>query len=201
MTVTTAEQLRELYGWPSGRAEIKVLDELEEHAINFISKSPFLVLSTSDSSGKHDASPRGGNPGFVKVFDNRTLLIPDSKGNNRVDSLVNIVETRQVGILFMIPGIDETLRVNGTAIISTDKSYISMFPLEKNVPKTCLVIEIKEMFLHCAKALMRSKLWDESSKFPRELFPTIRKMLNDQLKLDNPEETREEMIKRYESDL
>ena len=111
MEITNQEQLRELYGWPRGRAKIKVLQSLEKHAINFIEQSPFFVMSTYDSNGRTDASPRGGKPGFVKILDDNTLLVPDSKGNNRVDSLINIVETGNIGCLFLIPGIDETLRI------------------------------------------------------------------------------------------
>jgi len=132
MKINTEEQLRELYGWPRGRASIKVLTQLEEHCTNFVSKSPFLVMSTVDKRGSMDASPRGGDPGFVKVINETTIVIPDSKGNNRVDSLVNIVETGAVGLLFLLPGVDETLRINGRAHISTDAQYLEEFLALKN---------------------------------------------------------------------
>ncbi len=201
MYLQSEKELREVYGWPKGRASKKVINELEHHCINFISKSPFLVLSTVDESGKMDTSPRGGVPGFVHVYDSKTLIIPDSKGNNRVDSLVNIVETGKVGLLFLIPGIEETLRINGSAHISTDPKLIELFPNEQNVPKTCLRIHIEEAFLHCAKALMRSKLWKEDFKIDKKDFPSMGKMLNDQLGTNNPIETYEEMAKRYKPDL
>lgn len=201
MTITNEEELRQLYGWPKGRAKIKVLKELEKHSKNFLAHSPFFVMSTYNKDGQTDASPRGGKPGFVKILDNHTLLIPDAKGNNRVDSLVNIVETKQIGCLFLIPGIDETLRINGTAIISNDINYINLFPEEKNPPKTCIKIIINEVFLHCAKALMRSELWNETYRLTRPGFPNMGTMLNEQLGTNNPVESQEEMVKRYSKDL
>lgn len=201
MNITSEEQLRALYGWPAGRAKIKVLEELEKHAIHFIANSPFFVMSTYDGDGRCDASPRGGKPGFVKVLDNQTLLVPDAKGNNRVDSLVNIVETGNIGCLFLIPGIEESLRINGKAVLSTDHAHLNIFSEEKNPPKTCIQITVKESFLHCAKALMRSKLWEDDFRLARPEFPSMGKMLNEQLNTNKPEETQEEMKKRYMKDL
>jgi len=201
MTITNEEQLRELYGWPRGRAGKKVLPQLEKHSKNFILHSPFFVMSTYDKQGRTDASPRGGQAGFVKFLDDNTLLIPDSKGNNRVDSLVNLVETGNIGCLFFIPGIDETLRINGTAIITNKAEYIALFPEEKNPPKTCIKVTITEVFLHCAKALMRSELWKTTYRVERPGFPTMGVMLNEQLGTNNPFESQEDMIKRYQKDL
>jgi len=201
MKITTEEQLRELYGWAKGRAKTKVLPQLEKHSKNFIDHSPFLVMSTYDNHGRTDASPRGGKPGFVKILDDLTLLIPDAKGNNRVDSLVNIVESGQIGCLFFIPGIDETLRINGSAFITTNTKYLDMFAEEKNPPKTCIQINISEVFLHCAKALMRSELWHTTYRVERPGFPKMGTMLNEQLGTNNPVESQEDMIKRYTKDL
>ena len=201
MNITTQEQLRELYEWPEGRASKKVISELEKHCNNFISKSPFLVISTTDSDGKMDASPRGGVPGFVHVLNGTTLIIPDSKGNNRVDSLVNIVETGRIGILFLIPGIEETLRINGSAQISVDSDFIDLFQNEKNRPISCMVVTVEEAFLHCAKALMRSKLWKDEFMVDKKDFPPMGKMLNDQLGVNKPIENYEDMAARYKPDL
>jgi PPOX class probable FMN-dependent enzyme len=201
MNIETIEQLRELYGFPSGRAKVKALSQLEKHSKNFISKSPFVVISTVDKNYKLDASPRGGAAGFIKVIDDKTLIIPDAKGNNRLDSLSNIIATQQIGVLFMIPGVDETLRVNGKAQLSTDDSYLNQFTEERKKPTTCIVVAIEELFLHCAKAFMRSKLWDTSSQIDRKELPTLGKMLNDQLHIDAPTESQEEMVARYQKDL
>jgi PPOX class probable FMN-dependent enzyme len=201
MQITSIEELRIIYGWPKGRAKDKQLKHLEYHSKNFILHSPFFVISTHDKDGCCDSSPRGGKPGFVKILDESTLLIPDAKGNNRVDSLVNIVETGNIGCLFLIPGIDESLRINGTAIITNDKEYLSIFIDEKNPPKACIKITITEVFLHCAKALMRSELWNETHRVARPGFPTIGTMLNDQLGISLNIESQDDMIKRYTKDL
>lgn len=201
MKISSEKELRELYGWPKGRAKSKVLSQLEKHAERFIQLSPFFLMSTYDKKGQADASPRGGKPGFVKILDQHTLLIPDSKGNNRVDSLINIVETGNIGCLFLIPGIDETLRINGSAIISTDAEYLNLFSEERQPPKTCIKLAINEVFLHCAKALMRSELWKDTYRVERPGFPTMGTMLNEQLGTNNPVESQEEMVKRYSEDL
>lgn len=201
MKITNQKQLRELYGYPKGRAKDKVLPKLDKHAINFIDTSPFLVMSTSSEAGKQDASPRGGSSGFVKVLDENTLIIPDAKGNNRVDSISNIIETGRVGLLFLIPGVNETLRVNGSAYLSTDKSHLELFPNEQNKPIGCICVTVEESFLHCAKAFMRSKLWEVSTQIDRESFPTIGQMLKDQLGTNDAPETREAMENRYLKDL
>lgn len=199
--ITSTEQLREIYGFPKGRAEKKVLNSLEKHSINFIANSPFLLLSTISKDGKMDVSPRGGNSGFVKVIDNHTLIIPDAKGNNRVDSLTNVIETGHVGMIFLIPGIDETLRINGTAYITQEEDVLALFEDEDKQPITCLVIKTEEIFLHCAKALMRSHLWHDTNKISPKDFPSIGTMLKDQLNSPEAAESREDMIKRYQKDL
>lgn len=199
--VTSIEELRGIYGFPKGRAKDKVLTSLEKHAIHFISKSPFLLLSTVSDSGKMDISPRGGNPGFVKISDTNALLIPDAKGNNRIDSFSNIIETGRIGLIFLIPGIDETLRINGSAYISTDTHILGLFTNEDKAPISCLVISVEEIFLHCAKAFMRSKLWFDNFKIAPKDFPSIGTMLKDQLNSTEEAESREEMTQRYQKDL
>lgn len=201
MQITDLNQLRSIYGEPSGRAKIKTLPSLDVHAKAFIERSPFMVMATYSTDGSLDASPRGGAPGFVHIVDSNQLIFPDAKGNNRVDSLSNIVETGRVGMLFLIPGMDETLRLNGRASISTDPTLLALFKEERIPPKTGIVIDIDEVFLHCAKAFMRSKLWDMEAQMDRSEMPTLGKMLNDQLGTTNPEETQEEMVKRYEKEL
>ena len=199
--INTEEKLRALYGFAKGKAIDKQLNELEFHSRNFIHHSPFVLLSTSSKNGDVDCSPRGGEAGFVKIIDSHTIILADSKGNNRLDSLVNIIETKKIGCLFLIPAVDETLRVNGEALISTDKMYLDLFTQSQVPPKSCIVITIKEVFLHCAKALMRSKLWDESSKIERCDFPSMGKMINDQLSISDSPENQDDMKRRYKQDL
>ena len=201
MKITNISELRELYGFPSGRAKDKVLIELEPHAVHFINNSPFVVVSTIDEKGNMDASPRGGESGFAKILNNSTLLIPDFKGNNRVDSLSNIVETGRIGLLFLIPGIDETLRVNGSASITTSEEILNTFTSDSKAPISCIEVSIEEVFLHCAKAFMRSELWNSKKHLNPKDFPSMGQMLKDQLKSTTEAESREAMIERYSKDL
>ena len=201
MNVTSLDALRELYAAPGERALRKQLSSLDPHCRRFIELSPFLVLATSGTTGAMDASPRGGVPGFVKVQDERTLLIPDAPGNNRLDSLENILATGCVGLLFLIPGVDETLRVNGSAVLSRAEGDLDLCKDDRRTPKVVIRVSVQEAYLHCAKAFMRSRLWSAESQIDRALLPTLGQMLNDQAGLNIPPETREEMVKRYAPDL
>jgi PPOX class probable FMN-dependent enzyme len=201
MTIANHNQLREIYDFPSGRAKDKVLNELEQHSRYFINNSPFAIISTVGRNGNLDTSPRGGAPGFVKISNNKELIIPDFKGNNRVDSLSNIVETGHIGILFLIPGIDETLRVNGAASLSVSEEILHSFTSDSKPPITCIVVSVEEVFLHCAKAFMRSQLWNSETQLNPEEFPSMGQMLKDQLKSATEAESREAMIERYSKDL
>jgi len=201
MYIESEEHLRKLYGFPKGRSKAKELSNLEYHSKNFIQHSPFLTISSRGKTGSVDCSPRGGAPGFVKMLDDHSFVIPDGKGNNRLDSLINIIETGDIGCLFLIPGVDETLRVNGKARISQTESHLKLFSGEQNPPKVCIEVTVEEVFLHCAKALMRSKLWSSESKIARSEFPTMAAMINDQLLITDPPESQEEMVARYKKDL
>lgn len=201
MRIDSEDQLRTIYGLPKGRAVAKVLDTLEKHSRRFIETSPFCLLATVSKSGQMDNSPRGGEPGFIHILDDHQLLIPDAKGNNRIDSLVNITETGTIALIFLIPGVDETLRINGHAYITTDQEYLTRFS-DYSIPiKSCIVVEIKEVFLHCAKAFMRSRLWTEKVVEDRSDFPTMGRMLRDQIGGPDQIESQEEMIKRYQKDI
>jgi uncharacterized protein len=201
MQVRSAEQLRALYATPKERALRKQLDRLDVHCRRFIALSPMLVLASAGKTGMMDASPRGGDPGFVKVPDEKTLLIPDAPGNNRLDSFENILATGQVGLLFLIPGVDETLRVNGLAVLSRDEAHIDLCANERRRPKLVIQVTVGEAYLHCAKALMRSRLWSVETQVERTLLPTIGRMISDQTGSDAPVETQEEMVRRYTQDL
>ena len=201
MNIESVEQLRDLYGFAKGRAKQKQLDKLDPHSINFIMHSPFVVVSSFDNKGGVDVSPKGGSPGFVDIVNNQQLLIPDVKGNNRLDGMINIIETGRVGTLFLIPGVDETLRINGTASITVEPALLEKHSQQNNPPKSAIKIQIEEVFLHCAKAFMRSKLWCAQAQIERSEFPTMGQMLNDQLKIDAIAESQESMVKRYQTDL
>jgi PPOX class probable FMN-dependent enzyme len=180
-TIDSKTDLRAQYGAPSDRAVRKQLAKLDAHCRNFIALSPFLVIATSGADGLADASPRGDAPGFVAVLDDSTLLIPDRPGNNRVDSLGNILDNPGVGIIFFVPGINETLRVNGHARITNDADLLAPLAVQGKPPRSGLLVEIKEAYLHCGKALIRSKLWDPASRIERDRFPSLGKILVDQL--------------------
>lgn len=199
--INDVEDLRGLYPEPKGRALTKQLARLDQHCSNFIKLSPFIVIASGGSEGHLDASPRGGEPGFIKILDDKTLLIPDAKGNNRLDTLTNITASGRVGLLFLIPGVDETLRINGDARLSDDPDLIRLFENLKNVPKLVIAVTVAEVYLHCAKALMRSKLWSIENQVDRAVLPAMGKMINDQTGSQDPVETREQMVARYEKDL
>lgn len=192
--------LRQLYGAPSGRSVAKELDRLDRHCRHFIALSPFVLIATADASGATDVSPRGDLPGFVAASE-RELLIPDRPGNNRLDSLVNILATGQVGLLFLIPGVDETLRVNGAAFLHDDAELAQRFAVGGKAPRTVLRVEVREAYLHCAKAFMRSRLWDPAARVPRDALPSAGRMISDQTGIAVPAETPEEMARRYAPDL
>ena len=201
MNIESVEALRSLYPPAKDRAVKKQLSHLDRHCRQFITLSPFVVLSSSSAARTMDASPRGGVPGFVKTTDEHTLLLPDAPGNNRLDTLENILATRQLGLLFLIPGVDETLRVNGTAVLSTDEETLKFFADDRRPPKLVIKVTVKEAYLHCAKALMRSSLWSAEHQIDRAALPTMGQMLKDQIGGDMALETQEEMVLRYAHDL
>lgn len=161
--VSTEEELRALLGHPSELAIKKVQPRLDEHCRDFIARSPFMLLGSVDGAGNCDVSPRGDAPGFVLVLDEQTLLIPDRPGNKRFDSLLNIIQNGAVGLLFMIPAIEETLRVNGRACIVRDAELLQRLEAQGKVPTLALAVAVEEAFVHCAKSLKRAHLWDPES--------------------------------------
>jgi PPOX class probable FMN-dependent enzyme len=179
--LNSAAALRDHYGEPSERAAKKTLDRLDKHCRAVIAKSPFLVLGTAASDGSVDVSPKGDHPGFVEVIDDRTLAIPDRLGNNRVDSFQNLLENPQVGIIFMVPGLGETLRVNGHAALSTEPDLLAGMAVNGKPPRAALVVTVDEAFLHCAKAIIRSKLWEPETRIERKSLPSLGQMLADQI--------------------
>ena len=178
--ITNEEELRGLYAPPLERARLKVLHRLDKHCRNFIARSPFLCLGTFSQRGA-DVAPRGDEPGFVHVLDDRTLAIPDWPGNNRLDSSSNVVVNPQVGLLFFIPGVQETLRINGAAEITTASDLMNRWDRSGKHPKSVLVVTVQDAFFHCGKALIRSRLWENDYKIERSELPSYGQMLKDQI--------------------
>jgi uncharacterized protein len=199
--IETLQDLRRIYPEPKPRALAKQLDRLDVHCRRFIEVAPFLVLATVGKDGRVDASPRGGAPGFVKVVDELTLHLPDSLGNNRLDSYANIVQTGRCGTIFLLPGMDETLRVNGRALLRNEPELLAAYPAQRHPPRVIVEIRVEEAYLHCAKALMRSQLWNEDNRIDRALFPSMGQMIKDQSGSQEQAETREQMLARYVSEL
>jgi uncharacterized protein len=179
-TITDADALRACYPAPAERSVRKTLPALDEHMRAFIALSPFLCLGTSGEGGG-DVTPRGDAPGWVHVLDDRTLLIPDWPGNNRLDSLSNVIENPNVALLLFVPGVSETLRVNGTAEISAAPELVSRWTVNARHPRSVLKVTVREAYLHCAKALLRSKLWEDDYKVERDALPSYAQMLKDQI--------------------
>ncbi len=180
-TIENVEQLREAYGAPSERAVKKQLARLDQHCRDFIALSPFLVIASSDPSGRCDASPKGDAPGFVRVVDDETLLIPDRLGNNRVDTIGNLLTRPGVGLIFFVPGVNETLRVNGRASVTMDPALLDPLAVSGKVPRSGILVSAEEVYFHCGKALIRSDLWNPEKQIPRSQFPSLGRIIADQI--------------------
>jgi PPOX class probable FMN-dependent enzyme len=177
--ILTEPELRARFAAPSRLAVQKQLDHLDHNCRRFIALSPFLCLASARPDGLADNSPRGDAPGFVLVPDERTLVIPDRPGNNRLDSQSNIIHNPNVGLLFLIPGVTETRRVNGRARIVADPDLLARFEVRGRSPKVAIVVAVVEAFLHCSKALIRSRLWQADAQVDRKLLPSLGRMIAD----------------------
>lgn len=191
--------LRALYGQPHPAAVGKVGDRLDEAARAFIAASPFILIATSDGAGL-DVSPKGDAPGFVQTDGDRAILIPDWPGNNRIDGLINICAHPQAGVIFLIPTVRETLRINGPATIHDEEPIRARFARDGRLPITVLRVETAEVFAHCAKAFMRSRLWDPATWPEKRPVPTMPEMLRAKM-ADARDETDAQMLARYEKAL
>jgi uncharacterized protein len=176
--------LRGVYKKPAGGAVGKDIARIDPHFAHFIRLSPFLCMGTSGANGAGDVSPRGGEPGFVHVIDEKTLALPDRPGNNRLDSLTNITRNPGVGLLFFIPGFEDALRVNGFARLTTDPALMQRFTQDGKPPRSVMLIDVTEAYLHCQKAIKRAELWNPDRYVDRTAFPTAGEIYRDQLKLE-----------------
>jgi PPOX class probable FMN-dependent enzyme len=174
--ITTPEDLHALYGAPSQNAVVKELDRMIPEYRAFIEASPFLSIASAGPDGL-DCTPRGDAPGFVRVVDEHTLLIPDRRGNNRVDTLENILHDPRVGLLFLIPGCGETIRVNGRAAISVAPELLASFAVDGQAPRSVMIVTVERVYFQCAKAIMRSQLWDPSRHVERSALPSPGRIL------------------------
>jgi PPOX class probable FMN-dependent enzyme len=199
--IETENQLRTMYLPAKERAVKKQMAQLDQHCRNFLALARFAVLSTCDADGNMDASPRGGEAGFIKVIDDNTVIIPDWTGNNRLDTFSNILATRRIGAIFLVPGVDEALRINGAASLRNDEAFTSQCEVGGRFPKLVVHIAVKEAYLHCAKAIMRAQLWASDAKVERKVLPTMNEMLRDQIGQTEPAEPQEAMVARHRTEL
>ena len=200
-TIDNVASLRTLYRQPGEKALNKVVNRLDDHCRRFIGQSPFCILGTATPDGEPDLSPRGGDPGFVHIADDHTLLLADRPGNNRLDTLSKLAANPSVSILFMVPGIDETLRVYGTVTIEETSRYADLFLTKESKSTTVIRVDVSRAMFHCPKALIRSRLWDPSTQLNSLDQPTISDIVNDQIGLPRPVVTREEYTKQLSREL
>ncbi|MDM0015517.1 pyridoxamine 5'-phosphate oxidase family protein [Variovorax sp. J22P168] len=197
--ISSLAQLRALYAAPGERAVRKQLDRLDVHDRRFVALAPFCVVASAGTDGALlDVSPRGGTPGFVKASeDGATLWLPDSGGNNRLDTLENLLVDPRISLIFMIPGVDETLRVNGTALLRDEPTFTHRFAQERQQPKLVIEVAVREAYLHCAKAFMRSQLWQADTAVSRNALPSMNQMIHDQIGAGPVTESAAETMARY----
>lgn len=184
MTIDSTQELREIYRPASGGAVDKVIDSLDDHCRRFLELSPLFVLSSADVDGRCDGSPKGGRPGFVEMLDEQRVAWADYSGNNRLDSFENVVDNAHVALLFLIPGLNETLRINGRAELSTDTVLRERFAIDDRPAKVVAVVHVEEAYVHCAKALRRSDLWTPESWPADDERPNASEILRDHASID-----------------
>ncbi|HJQ60102.1 MAG TPA: MSMEG_1061 family FMN-dependent PPOX-type flavoprotein [Vineibacter sp.] len=182
-----ARTLVESYAKPSALAVAKDIGRIDAHLRRYIEASPFCCVATADDQGLQDVTPRGDPPGSFKVFGDHTVAIPDRPGNNRLDTLKNLLVNPQIGLIFLLPGMDETVRVNGMARLSVDPELLASMAVEGKQPTCAIVVQVRQAYLHCAKAFRRSKLWDPATRIKRGDFPSLASIVRDQIGLSAAE--------------
>jgi len=178
--LASAAELRPLYNGPSALVRAKQIDRIDVHCRSFIARSPLVMIGSTHPERGADVSPRGDAPGFVQVLDEHHLAIPDRPGNNRLDTLENLLANPAIGLFFLVPGVEETLRVNGTARLSRTQPLLDIMAVDGKVPKLAIVVTVTEAFLHCAKALKRARLWADDYRIDRKELPTLGRMIVEQ---------------------
>lgn len=196
--ITTVEQLREVMGYPSHRVTDIVIPKLDKHCRAFIAKSPLVFIASSDANGNMDISPKGDPPGFVQILDDNTLAIPDRLGNRRADTFQNILENPKVGLFFLVPGKGETLRMSGSAIIVRDAPLRESMAINNKIPDFALVVNIKEAFFHCAKCMLRSKIWQSDNWQSIDDLPSLAQTMVDAANLKESVEEIQALIEQDE---
>jgi uncharacterized protein len=179
--ITNLDQLREVHPPPRQRSVEKEIDHLDEHCRRFIALSPFVLVASADASGRCDVSPKGGPPGFVQVLDDHRLLIPDATGNRRLDGMQNMLENPQVGLVFLVPGMGETLRINGPVELTTDPTLLEGLQTGGKPARLAMIVHAREVFLHCAKCIIRSGLWRTETWPDPDQLPSAAAILNDHI--------------------
>lgn len=193
--ISTEKELRDIMGYPSEIVTRKTINHIDEHCKSFIKKSPFIAIATSDLSGNLDVSPKGDPGGFVKILSDKVLAIPDRPGNRKADTLSNIIQNPNIGLIFLIPGIKETLRVNGEAKIVTDSRVLELLSFQGKAPSIAIIVNVKEAFMHCAKCIIRSNLWTNIDDRQERGVPSLARALVDHGKLDITYQELDDMIK------
>lgn len=187
MADLTLDDLDRIYGQPKPTTKAKSLDHVDTYGRRFLALSPFCVISAAGPDGSMDVTPRGGEPGFVHVEDDRTVMLPDRPGNNRLDALRNLVGGNgRIGMMFLIPGFDDVYRINGRASLTDDADLLDRFVEFGRKPRSIVKVAVEEAFLHCPKAIMRARLWEQDALVDRSLMPTLSEMIMDQLNLGTP---------------
>jgi len=194
--ITSKTEFREIMGHPSELVTRKTINYIDENCRKFIEQSPFITVASSDLQGNFDVSPKGDLPGFVKVLNDKILAIPDRLGNRRADTFMNILQNPKVGLIFLIPGVKETLRVSGEAQIVADRKVLEMLSHKDRFPKLAMmIVHVKEAFMHCAKCIIRSKLWANIEIDAERTVPTLAKTMIDHGKLEKTYEEMDKIIK------
>ena len=199
--LTTEAEIRDLIGTPVSRSLLKEQRRIDEHFRAFIARSPFLLLATSGADGTCDVSPKGDAPGFVRVLDERRLVIPERNGNKRLDGMKNILANPHIGLIFLVPGRDETLRVNGRACITRDPAILAPMAVQGVTPKLAIGVEVEQAFLHCVKSFRRSQFWTPASWPAPDALPSIACVIFDQIKPDATFEEFEQGVKESDAKL